>query len=217
MSSIFRPTTLSNVWFSDIEMLQFMWQNRFIVPSYHDGVIGQDTAHLSVMLTRDLEDFGIPENILALQEQLEDKGYVFKYAAENDSNGCFKSDFPFGSTFAGAARVNSPLEHLFTASIGGEIIGGALVSLPGAPTDWVNYGCDCGLFGPTGVAQEHRGGIGKVLLFNTINKLKELNCSRALVPTNATIYPFYLKAGFGVYTVEANMRRKTGHVDLKIK
>jgi len=157
-----------------------------------------------------LEDFRIPRSIVALRKQLEDRGYEFVFNAPDaeDRLHRYRRDFPFKATFTKAAQRRSPLEHLLLACKGRTAVGGAIVSHPGAPTDWPLHACDCGLFGPIGVAPEHRGGTGKVLLFHAIARLRELNFAQALIPTSPTIYPFYTKAGFHVHRIHVPLERQ---------
>jgi len=213
-------TSLSDVDSKDLEMLEFLWFHRFIFPGVYDQLIDQNIASASTFLGKELEDFSIPNTILSLQSKLEKEGYKFQsYCLDKTkiSLNIFK-DFPFGHTFKQVIETNSPLENLVLVFHKDMVVGGALVSLPYAPTDWPMYGCDCGLFGPTGVFRQERGkGLGKVLLFQSINWLKEHNCHYVLIPTNPSTYPFYQKAGFEIVRVSIRMERVLGEVEVKFK
>lgn len=215
-----RTTTLSQIDSNDLEMLEFLWLNRFIVPVVYDQLIDCNIPSIHTFLDRDLENFSIPDEILKLQKELESTGYKFSSYSSNKNDVPLDAfeEFPFAPQFKNVIKLNSPLEHLFLAFHNEDIIGGALASLPFAPTDWILYGCDCGLFGPTGVARRYRGaGVGKALLFQSIKRLRELNCHRALIPTNASTYPFYEKAGFSLKRVGIYMERSLEQIKVRFK
>ena len=213
-------TSHSNPDSRDIEMLDFLWLNRFVASAVYDWLIDQNIAPLGTLLGRTLDDFTIPEWIVAVQREAEREGYAFKSYSTDKNRVPVEAfgEFPFVPTFKKTIQTNSPLEHLFLAWRGDRIVGGMMVSLPYAPTEWPVYGCDGGLFGPAGVTRELRGkGVGKVLLFQSVDRLRELKCHDALVPTGSTTYPFYAKAGFSIVRISVGMQRPLGNIHVHFK
>ncbi len=204
----------------DLPMLEFLWLNRFVNPSVYDGVIDQQIADSQLFVTRELETFRVPEEIIASRTVLRERGYACRFVRGDKAliQRILDSEMPFKGTFAGALRSNSPQEELMLAfSPAGTPVGGALISRPGAPTDWPEYGCDCALFGPTGVAREHRGGVGKVLLFRTLERAREWGFATIMIPIAASILPFYRKAGVHISKVMLGMKRPIGKLTLNIR
>ena len=203
----------------DMPMLEFLWLNRFIHPGVYDGVIEQQVSLNTLYLSCALPAFRIPPAIAALEATLATTGYTVRLVRDDDAlNPAFRrSETPFAAQFAEILRAHSPLEYLFVAFHGTEPVGGALASCPGAPSDWPSHGCDCGLFGPTGVARRHRGGVGKVLLFRTLDCLRQLGYREALIPIAPSILPFYHKAGAQIARVALHLQRPIGNLTLNIR
>lgn len=203
----------------DLRFLDFYWRNRFVHGASPDGVIDETVSDQAIFFGRELEAFTVPDEVAGLERELAVKGYCFSFGphSEDVANALSESDMPFAGCFRQCVLGPSPIEHLLLAFHGEAPVGGALISLPGAPHEWPGYGCDCGVFGPIGVDKKHRGGIGKVLLFRSVERLRGLSCRYALIPAAASIYPFYNKAGFVVSDVFLSMRRRLTNLTLKRK
>jgi len=203
----------------DLSLLDFLWLNRFHHPGVYDGVIEQQVSLNTLYLSCELTAFHLPPEIVALEETLAAAGYTVRLVRDDAVliPAFAASDVPFGKEFAAILRTRSPLEYLFVACLGDEPVGGALASCPGAPTDWSNHGCSCGLFGPTGVSRKHRGGVGKVLLFRTLDCLRQLGYREAMIPIAPSILPFYRKAGARVARVALHLQRPLGALTLNVR
>jgi predicted N-acetyltransferase YhbS len=203
----------------DLPLLGFLWHNRFFNGTVRDGVIEEDVADQSIFLGRDLECYSVPSSIEAVEKELQARGYRFTFDVTCDTMAerLVSTAMPFQAAFLRTLREPSPHEHLLLAFHEGRPVGGAMVTMPGGGHDWVNYGCECGLFGPLGVAREHRGGVGKVLLFRAVERLRELHCRHAIIPAAASIIPFYAKAGFRLERVLLNMQRRIGRLPLNVR
>ncbi|MCM8768837.1 MAG: GNAT family N-acetyltransferase [Candidatus Omnitrophica bacterium] len=219
-ATILATTSLSHPAASDTALLEFFWSHRFFIPAVNDPLIDQKIASLGTWMSRDLADFSVPEEILAREKKLEVAGFSFPVFSDNKHLLADKEFdvFPFSGIFQKVVKLNSPREHFFPAVWRNRIVAGVMVSEPGAATDWRNYGCDCGLFGPAGVRRDLRGtGLGTVLLFKSIHFLKKLGYQQALIPTNPTTVPFYQRAGFRISRVTVLMERPVGQVKVKFK
>ncbi|HOL66313.1 MAG TPA: GNAT family N-acetyltransferase [bacterium] len=213
-------SSLSHPAASDTELLEFFWSHRFVIPAVSDPLIERQIASVGTWLSRRLDDFSLPEEVLTLQKKLETEGFSFPcFSASKDrlKNYSFEP-FPFSTVFQRVVKVNSPLEHFFPVILQQRIVGGVMVSEPGAPTDWRAYGCNGGLFGPAGVKRELRGsGVGTVLLYRSIWHLKTLGYREAMIPTNASTAAFYQRAGFRLFRVAVQMERPVAPVQVKFK
>jgi len=215
-----RTNGLSAVDSRDLPMLEFLWHNRFHNPSVYDGVIEQQIADSLLHVERELETFAVPSEIVELEASLRERGYVCRFVNGDEAliSAMGKAEMPFRDLFIQALHSASPLEELMLAfSPTGEPVGGALVSRPGAPTDWPHYGCDCALFGPIGVTREHRGGIGKVLLFRTLERCRDWGFDEVIIQIAASILPFYHLAGVKLRGVMLTMQRPLGAQKLNIR
>lgn len=213
-----RTGHLASVDSHDLRRLEFWWQHRFVVPGSYDCVIDQQIAATNVFMRCDLKRFAIPPAIRALEAELGRRGYTVAPAAGPQAAAVAAAAMPFARSLAKALATASPLEAVFLAVDNqGTPVGGALASQPGAPTGWPEYGCECGLFGPIGVATAHRGGLGKVLLFRTLGQLRDWQCAHALIPIAPSIVPFYAQAGARVQRVTLVLQRPTGTIVPKIR
>jgi len=213
-------TSLSHPASTDIEYLEFLWSHRFVVPGVYDALIECQVGSLGVWMSRDLKDFCIPEEVFSLQKKLEKEGFSFPCfsASKTSLSPDIFDQFPFRDRFQQVVRLNSPLEHFFPVIFGGRVIGGVMVSEPGAPTDWRLYGCNYGLFGPAGIRRDFRGKkLGTVLLFRSVFHLKNLGYNQVLIPTNPTTAAFYSRAGFRIFRIPMAMERVVGKVEIKFK
>ena len=214
-----RTERMATVDSRDVPLLEFFWLNRFTIPAVYDGVIEQQIADTGLYMACDLTAFRVPAEIQAIEKALIERGYTFGVVRDDEAlERAFRAaDMPFSNSFAQILKVRSRLEHLVVARHQSAPVGAALASDPGAPSDWPAYGCDCGLFGPIGVARPHRGGVGKVLLFRAMECLQQRGHRRAIIPNTGSILPFYRKSGARIERVNVTMQRPLGPLTLNVR